>query len=137
MEEIIRALEKLRTLRSQSDDRMFQWNPDTVESWRNDVQEALRACGILKVCQAPFDSIPPGGIPFYATASMVDSSFHKSQYTDSDVQEFLKNGIGPAKQLLDAIISGVERGLKKLEEKYNELVIKRIEEIIKKGPNRG
>lgn len=137
MTDIIHALGRLKALRSQLDDHTFQWNPETMESWRNDVQEALNECGILEKCRPYFDAIPPGKTQFFAVASMVDSTFHKTKYTESNVQDFLHHGIEPAKHLLDAIVSAIESGLKTLEKKYREVVVKQIEDIIEMGPNRG
>ena len=117
------ALDKLKRLRRQLEDRTFQWTPQSLEDWRNDVEEALITAG-LQDDRKEFAAIPPGENKVAVVVRDNDVTDISTHYDDSSVQDFEKNGKGPSKQLLDSVVKRIETHTKGHEKEYREFARK-------------
>ena len=78
--------------------------------------------------------IPPGQLKTFAIVRDDEGTVNETHYEQSEVDDFLENGLEKAKNFLNSIIGAFEDYIKVHREEYDAAVKARIEKIIEQGP---
>lgn len=134
IDDVVDAYSQLGKLRWQLNNPPDSWTPKSLEDWHNAVQEALCSCEISKKSLDEFNLIPPGQLKTFAIVRDDKCSVNETHYEQSEVDDFLENGLEKAKNFLNSIIGAFEDYIKVHREEYDAAVKARIEKIIEQGP---